>query len=87
MVIHFFIVSTLSSIFVDTIAHLELAEGIHAHGICRSVKLVLHPVKLLEISTVIKSIESYISNNGLLVRAITDILFYTGLIGTVIEIN
>ena len=28
-----------------------------------------------------------ISNNGLLVRAITDILFYTDLIGTMIEIN
>ena len=29
----------------------------------------------------------FISNNGLLVRAITDILFYTDLIGTMIEIN
>ena len=28
-----------------------------------------------------------ISNNGLLVRAITDILFYTDLIGTMVEIN
>ena len=28
-----------------------------------------------------------ISNNGLLVRAITDILFYTDLIRTMIEIN
>ena len=28
-----------------------------------------------------------ISNNGLLVRAITDISFYTDLIGTMIEIN
>ena len=28
-----------------------------------------------------------ISNNGLLIRAITDILFYTDLIGTMIEIN
>ena len=29
----------------------------------------------------------YISNNGSLVRAITGILFYTDLIGTMIEIN
>ena len=28
-----------------------------------------------------------ISDNGLLVRAITDILFYTHLIGTMVEIN
>ena len=28
-----------------------------------------------------------ISNNGLLVRAITDILFYIDLIGTMVEIN
>ena len=28
-----------------------------------------------------------ISNNGLLVRAIADILFYTDLIGTMVEIN
>ena len=28
-----------------------------------------------------------ISNNGLLVRAITDILFYSDLIGTMVEIN
>ena len=28
-----------------------------------------------------------ISNNGLLVRAITDILFYIDLIGTIVEIN
>ena len=32
-------------------------------------------------------ISGVISNNGLLVRAITDILFYTDLIGIVIEIN
>ena len=31
--------------------------------------------------------DSIISNNGLLVRAITDNLFYTDLIGTMIEIN
>ena len=30
---------------------------------------------------------TFISNNGLLVRAITDILFYTDLIGTMVEIN
>ena len=29
----------------------------------------------------------FISNNGLLVTAITDILFYTDLIGTMVEIN
>ena len=29
----------------------------------------------------------FISNNGLLVRAITDILFYIDLIGTMVEIN
>ena len=33
------------------------------------------------------SIAEIISNNGLLVRAITDILFYIDLIGTMVEIN
>ena len=32
-------------------------------------------------------VRSDISNNGLLVRAITDILFYIDLIGTMVEIN
>ena len=34
-----------------------------------------------------KSCHEIISNNGLLVRAITDILFYIDLIGTMVEIN
>ena len=43
----------------------------------------------LPFRTYIAPVESNqaISNNGLLVRAITDILFYTDLIGTMVEIN
>ena len=36
---------------------------------------------------IIMPLNECISNNGLLVRAITDILFYTDLIGTMVEIN
>ena len=44
-------------------------------------------VTLCILATVYLEKELVISNNGLLVRAITDILFYIDLIGTMVEIN